>query len=112
MASDPTLRSLLRDHRLGRLSSRALLARLRHLPYRNLRFAKVDLHRRLRRRFPEVIYGRGKSPSQIVAIAQALRAEGQPVLITRLSGPAAAAVRRKMPGLRWFPKARMAATPV
>lgn len=87
------------------MSAKAIEEFVRQLPYRDLRFAKVDLHRSLRRRFPEVIYGRGKKPHQIVAIAQALREAGCRVLVTKISPAAAKAVRRRLPQLRYFPEA-------
>jgi NCAIR mutase (PurE)-related protein len=59
------------------------LARLRDLPYEDLGFAKVDHHRALRRGFAEVIYGPGKTPEQILAIAARQLARGQNVLVTR-----------------------------
>ncbi len=87
------------------MSAKAIEEFVRQLPYRDLRFAKVDLHRSLRRRFPEVIYGRGKTPHQIAAIAQALREAGAQVLVTKVSPAAAKAVRRRHPQLRYFPEA-------
>jgi NCAIR mutase (PurE)-related protein len=87
------------------LSAKAIEEFVRQLPYRDLRFAKVDLHRSLRRGFPEVIYGRGKTPRQIAAIAQALRESGCRVLVTKVSPAAAKEVRRRMPQLRYFPEA-------
>ena len=87
------------------MSAKAIEEFVRQLPYRDLRFAKVDLHRALRRRFPEVIYGRGKKPHQIAAIAQVLRAAGCRVLVTKVSPAAAKAVRQRLPQLRYFPEA-------
>ena len=48
-------------------------------------FATVDLHRRLRCGFPEVIFGQGKTPEQIAAIFETLRRHGEGCLATRLS---------------------------
>ena len=56
---------------------------LRLLPFEELGFAKVDHHRPLRRGFPEVIFGVGKTPSQIRAIASRLADQGQNVLVTK-----------------------------
>ena len=46
------------------------LKRLQTLPFEDLEFAQVDLHRQLRRGFPEVVFGEGKSPEQILPIAE------------------------------------------
>ena len=53
------------------------------LKYKDLGFAKVDCHRRLRRGFPEVIFGKGKTPEQIVKIAKSIIYHDGTLLITR-----------------------------
>ena len=60
-------------------------------------FAEVDLPRQQRLGAPEVIYGAGKTPSQIVAIARRLRADRQPVLVTRVDEKKARLLKRKLP---------------
>ena len=67
-------------------------------PTESLGFATIDHHRALRQGFPEVIYGAGKTPAQIVAIAERIAAHGDGVLVTRASDEAAAAVTRALPG--------------
>ncbi len=59
--------------------------RLRDLPYEDLDFAKVDHHRELRKGFPEVIFGLGKSPVQIASISDALLKHSDRLLVTRAS---------------------------
>src|SRR5438046_9104122 len=66
------------------------LARLRGMPFEDLGFARVDHHRALRNGFPEAILGAGKSPEQVIAIAERMVAAGGSVLVTRLA-PAVAA---------------------
>jgi NCAIR mutase (PurE)-related protein len=68
----------------GTLSTDAALRRLKHLPYEDLGFAKIDSHRGLRRGFPEVIYGEGKTVPQILAIMGKMAGRGETVLITRV----------------------------
>jgi NCAIR mutase (PurE)-related protein len=70
---------------------------LRHLPYEDLGFAKVDHHRALRDWMPEVILGEGKTPDQIVAIAERLLERGDRLLVTRLAPEAASALRAAVP---------------
>ena len=53
--------------------------------FKDLGFAKVDYHRKQRQGFPEIIFGEGKTPEQIISIAAALRANENQVLITRIS---------------------------
>src|SRR5437867_9151534 len=78
------LNKILERVRAGRVSPDEALRRLKTLPYEDLGFAKVDNHRQLRRGFPEVIFGEGKSVPQIVAIMGRVASKRQPVLVTRV----------------------------
>jgi hypothetical protein len=84
------LRTLLEQVRTGAVEIDAALERLRHLPYEDLGFAKVDHHRALRHGMPEVVFGKGKTPGQILAIVNTLLATSQNVLVTRADEAAAA----------------------
>jgi hypothetical protein len=97
------LREVLEQVRTGAMEVDRALDRVRHLPFEDLGFAKVDHHRALRHGMPEVVYGQGKTPEQIVAIAGRLLEHSQNVLITRASEEAAAVVTGKLPGAEWFP---------
>src|SRR5438552_878831 len=77
------LQRLLDDVAAGRVSADDAFARLRRLPYDDLGFAKVDLHRALRAGGPEAIYCPGKTPAQVVAILQRLVVDRVNVLATR-----------------------------
>jgi hypothetical protein len=81
----------------------AALERMRHLPFEDLGFAKVDHHRALRQGMPEVVFGKGKTPEQVVAIGERLLDKASNVLITRADGPTAALVREKLPEGEHFP---------
>lgn len=88
------LAKLLTEVQGGAVSIEEALGRLKHLPFEDLGFAKVDKHRAHRQGFPEVIYGAGKTFAQMVAIAEALGEDSWPILITRVSpedGPRLAA---------------------
>ncbi len=102
------LRKILGDVEGGKLSADDALDRVKHLPFDDLGFARVDHHRQLRLGFPEVIFGEGKTPEQITAIAERLRDAGQNVLVTRISPEGAAIVQRKIPGIQHDPVARTA----
>lgn len=78
------LRTLLESLKGGDLDVEEALRELHFLPYEDLGFAKVDHHRHFRRGFPEVIFGQGKSPKQILRIIGSLRARGSPVMVTRI----------------------------
>jgi NCAIR mutase (PurE)-related protein len=77
------LDALLRGVREGRVTPEEAAERLKTLPFENLGFATVDHHRALRRGFGEVLFGAGKTPDQIAAIAERIASRGQNVLITR-----------------------------
>jgi NCAIR mutase (PurE)-related protein len=80
----------------------AALTRMRHMPFEDLGFAKVDHHRALRHGMPEVIFAKGKTPEQVSAIAKALLANAQNVLITRADRECAAHVTATLPGAEYM----------
>lgn len=97
------LTQLLEQVASGAMAPASAVERLKKLPYEDLGFAKVDHHRVLRRGFPEVIYGAGKSPEQITAIAHALHGQGAAVLVTRVDPAKAEAVLAAYPELEYHP---------
>jgi len=100
------LETLLADVAAGRLAPGAALDRLRHLPFEDLTFARIDHHRSLRQGQPEVVFCEGKTAEQVVAICERLAAMAGSFLGTRCSDPQAAAVRRAFPKAVWTPLAR------
>src|SRR5262249_46137132 len=78
-----SLRKLLQQIKDGRLSPDEAVAQLRHLPFEDLGFAKIDHHRRLRTGMPEVIFSRGKTPAQVTQIFKRMAAHGGNVLATK-----------------------------
>src|SRR5881394_14596 len=97
------LRGLFEQVRTGAVDVDAALTRMRHMPFEDLGFAKVDHHRALRHGMPEVIFAKGKTPEQVGAIAQALLANAPNVLITRADRACAAYVTRKLPEGEYLP---------
>jgi pyridinium-3,5-biscarboxylic acid mononucleotide synthase len=75
------------------------LRRLSSEPVRDLGHSRLDTHRELRCGFPEVVYGAGKSPAQLVDICSALCAEHDSLLVTRVSAEGAAAVLEALPAV-------------
>ncbi len=91
----------------GAVSPEEALTALRAAPFDDLGFAKVDHHRALRQGAGEVVYGAGKTPEQIAAIAENLLARGQrAVLITRMSQTAADFAARTLDGFAYDPVSR------
>ncbi len=92
------LKKLLKDVAAGKVDIDSAMLKLRLEPFEDLGFAKVDYHRGIRQGAAEVIYGAGKTPEQIVKIAEKLHDGGQKtVLITRMSTQAAQYAKDKLP---------------
>ena len=100
------LRKLMQLVRRGDVSPDEAVERLRHLPYEELGFAKVDHHRALRVGVPEVIFCPGKTPANLAAIFSKLAARGGNVLATRATPEQFAAVKKKVRGARYRELAR------
>lgn len=91
------LLKLLQSVQEGGLAPAKAIERLKHLPFEDLGFAKIDHHRTLRQGFAEVIFGKGKSPEQIAAIVRAMLAKKDSkhnILITRAEAKIFSAVKR------------------
>ena len=91
-----SIRKLFEQVRKGKLTPDDAVARLRHLPFEDLGFAKVDHHRALRNGMPEVILGEGKTPAQVAGIFVRLAEHGGNILATRVSEKQFAAVKKKV----------------
>ena len=91
-----SIRKLFDQVRKGKLSPDDAVARLRHLPFEDLGFAKVDHHRALRTGMPEVILGEGKTGAQIAGIFARLAKHGDNVLATRATENQFAAVKKRV----------------
>ena len=86
---------LLENFRAGGVNRDQVLRAFQAAPVANLGFAQVDTHRALRKGFPEVIFGSGKTPAQVVKIAAQLVTHEQRVLVTRITAEHARAMRKK-----------------
>ncbi len=100
------LRELLERLRQGETSAEAVLRAVQAAPLADLGFARVDTHRGLRQGFPEVIFGPGKTPEQVVAIAARLFERHGRVLVTRATPEQARALRRRYRRAAYHPAAR------
>jgi NCAIR mutase (PurE)-related protein len=97
---------LLEQFRAGAIPREKILRAFQSAPVADLGFAQVDTHRALRKNFPEVIFGSGKTPEQIVRIAAKLLEHGQRVLATRITVEHARALRKKLKRAVYHPLAR------
>jgi len=90
------IRKIFEEVRKGKLLPDEAVQRLRHLPFEDLGFAKVDHHRALRAGMPEVILGEGKTPAQVAQIFSQLAKHGGNILATRTTRQQFAAVKKKV----------------
>ena len=101
------LKKLLRDYKKGAVTEKALIQRLKALPFERTEVAHVDHHRMHRHGFPEVIFGAGKTIDQIVDIATRIVAAKQRRLITRASKKVYQGVCAALPRAVYHADARM-----
>ena len=93
---DNDIKKTLEALRNGDISVDEALLTIKKQPFEDIGFAKVDLHRAIRQGAPEVIYGAGKTPEQIVKILDVMKDNGVPtILVTRLSAEQAKQVSLK-----------------
>src|SRR6266567_5917373 len=104
--NEAQLRALMEQVREGAIDVDGALARLRHMPFEDLGFAKVDHHRALRQGMPEVIFAQGKTPRQVAEIFHRLAAHGGNVLATRATEEQYRAVAAKVEKAEYRPLAR------
>jgi NCAIR mutase (PurE)-related protein len=99
------LQGLLEQVRDGRMDIHGAMQSLRHLPFEDLGYAKVDHHRAMRHGVPEVILGKGKTAEQVAGIAAALLRRSPNLLVTRASSEMAERVRGLASETEYFPEA-------
>jgi NCAIR mutase (PurE)-related protein len=89
-----------------RLSPEKALESLKDYPYQDLGFAKVDHHREVLKGYPEIIYGLGKTPDQIVRIAREIIQNGSNLLVTRVTPEVYGRIRGRLKGTKYNRPAR------
>ena len=100
------LLKIFEEIRSGALSPAKAAERVKHLPFEDIGFAKVDHHRALRQGYAEVIFGKGKTPAQVAEIVRAMvskKASKHNVLVTRADAKMFAAVKRVSRGAKFHP---------
>jgi NCAIR mutase (PurE)-related protein len=92
----PDIERLLESVRAGKVTVARGVEQLRHMPFEDLGFAKIDHHRGLRQGFAEVVYAKGKTSPQVVAIVRGMLRRGTTnnILITRADAAVFRAIRR------------------
>jgi hypothetical protein len=101
------LLKLLESIAAGRVSTAEAADRLQHLAYEDITYAHIDHHRSLRKGFPEVIFGEGKSADQIAGILEKMICQENIILVTRIDQQKADFVRSRFPKAVYHKDARM-----
>jgi pyridinium-3,5-biscarboxylic acid mononucleotide synthase len=91
----------------GSIPATAAVEQLQHIAYEDITFAHIDHHRSLRKGFPEVIFGEGKTAEQIVAIMEKMKTQEDIILVTRIDPPKATSVQSSLPQAVYHADARM-----
>jgi len=91
----------------GTLSPKKALELLKDYPYQDLAFAKIDHYRELRRGFPEIIFGHGKTPDQIVKISREILKKGNSLLITKVDPSVYRKIKGKLPDVQFNAQAKV-----
>jgi NCAIR mutase (PurE)-related protein len=92
----------------GTLTAAQAYKKLEHLPYENLRIARLDHHRSMRTNMPEVVFAQGKSLTQLRAIVPRLKCAGHSILITRLEKPVYTQLKKNFPFLSYSQEGKIA----
>ena len=102
------LQELLKAVATGEINPETALEQLKHLNFEPVAdFAKVDHHRHLRTGFPEVIWGPGKTPEQIIQIMTTMARHSPVVMATRIETAIAEQLEAEIPSLVYYPTARI-----
>ena len=101
------LEFLLKSIKSGKTSIEEAVAQLKSLPFEDLGFTRIDHHRSIRKGFPEVIWGEGKTSGQILSIMKPLKRKGQNILITRLEEKKAKAIQKVFSKSQYYPRPRV-----
>ena len=95
------LEDILNKVAAGQLTPQAALKDLKHYPYQDMNFAKIDHHRELRRGFPEIVFGLGKTEDQIREISKTIIQKGSNLLVTKVKPEVFANIQKEIPQVQY-----------
>lgn len=103
------IEKILHQFKAGQIDIKEVLEKLKHFPYDDLNFAKIDSQRQLRKGFPEVIFCQGKTLEQITKIAQRIKETGGKIVATRAAPEVYQEIKKIIPEVTYFKEARIVA---
>ena len=95
------MRKTLEDYKKGKIELSEVLEKIKTLPYEDLGFAKVDNHRMIRKGFPETVYCKGKTDSQIIKILDTMAKRNHNILATKAEKKVFNVVKKKFPNAEY-----------
>ena len=101
------IKQTIKDIRSGKLSPKDAYIALKHLPYEDIGFAKIDHHRSMRKGFPEIIYCEGKTTNQIISIVKKMAANGSDIIGTRASEEVYLKAEKHFPNIVYYQAAKI-----
>ncbi len=101
------MEKMLIDYKNGKINLKEILEEIKKLPYADLDFAKIDKHRKLRKGFPETLFCKGKTITQIIRIIENMNKENHNILATKANKKIFQAVKKKFPQAEYNNDAKM-----
>ncbi len=102
-----SLKDLLRSVAAGKTSVEDAAGALMHISFEDINYAHIDHNRSLRKGFPEVIFGQGKTSGQIIGIMEKMTIQENVVMVTRINKQSAEKVVPRFPGAVYHKDAKM-----
>src|SRR4030042_2108409 len=103
------IKRILQQFKSGQMEIKEVLDKLKHFPYDDLGFAKIDSQRQLRKGFPEVIFCQGKTIEQIIKIVKRIKETGSKIVATRATPEVYQEIKKIIPEVTYFKEARIVA---
>jgi NCAIR mutase (PurE)-related protein len=103
------IKRILEQFKSGQIEIKEVLDKLKHFPYDDLGFAKIDSQRHLRKGFPEVIFCQGKTIEQVIKIAKRIKDTGGKIIATRAIPEVYQEMKKIIPEVTYFKEARIVA---
>lgn len=103
------IENILQQFKSGQIDLKEALERLKHFPYEEMGFAKIDSQRHLRKGFPEVIFCQGKTLEQISKITKRIKEIKGKIIATRATSEIYQTIKEIIPEVTYFNEARIVA---
>lgn len=103
------IKRILKQFKSGQVGEREVLEKLKHFPYDDLGFAKIDSQRQLRKGFPEVVFCQGKTIEQIIKITKRTKETGGKIVATRATPEVYQEIKKIISEVTYFKEARIVA---